>query len=238
MFLMRHGVCMEQMSEPQREAGLDLMRATLSTAGFETARDIMSLNETIGEITGQRQEYGEWLYCLSIFGEPSDDRALGLADRRPPPQPQLLRPRRPDGAHARFHGLRARRSPRPASTPARASSGRAGRRAGAHGDADAGSSARRPSARRSCPDEVIRPPPSATTSSCPTRACAFASLQPGQQQLCLDAHRDLRRPPAARPRRGADGRSQAAPRRDLLRLDRRHGDGRRLLATASTARSS
>ena len=52
MFLMRHGVCMEHMGEPQKEAALGLLRATLSAAGYESARNIMKLNETIREITG------------------------------------------------------------------------------------------------------------------------------------------------------------------------------------------
>ena len=37
----------------------------------------MRLNETIGEITGSWDEYGEWLYWLSIFGTPSTDQPWG-----------------------------------------------------------------------------------------------------------------------------------------------------------------
>ncbi len=77
MFLMRHGVCMEQMTEGQKEAGLDLMRATLSAAGYETARSIMKLNETIREITGRDLEFSDQLYWFSIFGEPSDTEPWG-----------------------------------------------------------------------------------------------------------------------------------------------------------------
>ncbi len=70
-FLMRHGALMEEMSGLQREAGLDIMRATLSNSGFKLAQDIMHLNETIGEITESWLEYGEWVYWISIFGTPS-----------------------------------------------------------------------------------------------------------------------------------------------------------------------
>jgi hypothetical protein len=62
---------MEEMSDLQREAGLDILRATLSAAGFRLANDIMKLNETIGEITGSWLEYGEWVYWISVFGTPS-----------------------------------------------------------------------------------------------------------------------------------------------------------------------
>ena len=38
MFLMRHGVCMEGMTEPQKDAAFNLMRSSLSAAGYETRR--------------------------------------------------------------------------------------------------------------------------------------------------------------------------------------------------------
>lgn len=76
-FLFRHGACLDTLNAAQREAALALMTATLSTTGFELARDIMRLNETVGEITGRWDEYGEWLYWLSIFGTPSSDQAWG-----------------------------------------------------------------------------------------------------------------------------------------------------------------
>jgi hypothetical protein len=77
MYLMRHGVCMEQMSEPQREAAYDLMRSTLSKAGFETSLGIMRLNETIREITGRDVEFSDLLYWFSVMGEPSDTEPWG-----------------------------------------------------------------------------------------------------------------------------------------------------------------
>jgi len=51
-FLMRHGVLLEDLADNQREAGLRLLEHTLSASGFQTARDIMRLNHTVGEITG------------------------------------------------------------------------------------------------------------------------------------------------------------------------------------------
>lgn len=76
-YLMRHGACLELMTEQQRERALALVEATLSQAGYQTARDIMRLNETIGEITGRDDEYGEWVYWMSIMGTPSADRPWG-----------------------------------------------------------------------------------------------------------------------------------------------------------------
>ena len=76
-FVMRHGVCLDTMSQTQRECALALLQASLSAQGFETARGVMKLNEAIREITGRDDEYGEWLYWLSIMGTPSDDAPWG-----------------------------------------------------------------------------------------------------------------------------------------------------------------
>jgi hypothetical protein len=76
-FLMRHGVLLEDLKDEQREAALRLVDQTLSASGFRTARDIMRLNHTIGEITGSWTEYGEWVYFVSIFGEPFADEPWG-----------------------------------------------------------------------------------------------------------------------------------------------------------------
>lgn len=76
-FLMRHGLLLEDLPDPQREAALRIVQQTLSATGFKTARDIMRLNHTIGEITGSWTEYGEWVYFISLFGEPSATQPWG-----------------------------------------------------------------------------------------------------------------------------------------------------------------
>src|SRR5712692_447797 len=76
-FVMRHGVCLDTMTQTQRERALGLLQASLSAQGFETARGVMKLNDAIREITGRDDEYGEWLYWLSIMGTPSDDAPWG-----------------------------------------------------------------------------------------------------------------------------------------------------------------
>ncbi|MBV9602282.1 MAG: DUF3500 domain-containing protein [Chloroflexi bacterium] len=76
-FLMRHGVQLEELNDQQRASALRLVESTLSASGARTARDIMRLNYTIGEITGSWTEYGEWIYFVSIFGEPAADQPWG-----------------------------------------------------------------------------------------------------------------------------------------------------------------
>ncbi len=77
MYTMRHGAFMETMTDAQKDAVFDLMRASTSEYGFQTSRDIMRLNETILEMTGSTTEYGEWLYWVSVMGEPSETEPWG-----------------------------------------------------------------------------------------------------------------------------------------------------------------
>jgi Protein of unknown function (DUF3500) len=69
--LMRHGMPLFEMSDTQRDRAFALLRESLSAEGFQTARDVMRLNETVMEMTGRLAEYGEDLYWLSIMGQPS-----------------------------------------------------------------------------------------------------------------------------------------------------------------------
>lgn len=71
VFLMRHGLLLDDLDSTQRGAALGLIEASSSAAGFESVRDIMKLNEHAGEITGKPGEFAEWYYWISIFGEPS-----------------------------------------------------------------------------------------------------------------------------------------------------------------------
>ena len=77
VFLMRHGAMMEPMTHDQRDLAFGLLREGFSPSGFELARNIMKLNDSIREITGSDEELGEWLYWLSVLGEPSLDEPWG-----------------------------------------------------------------------------------------------------------------------------------------------------------------
>jgi hypothetical protein len=70
-FLMRHGLGLYELAPAQRKAALALVGSALSSSGFESARNVMKLNEHARELTGLTDEYNEWYYWLSIFGTPS-----------------------------------------------------------------------------------------------------------------------------------------------------------------------
>jgi Protein of unknown function (DUF3500) len=73
----RQGIALAEMHSNQRERALALLKAGLSPKGFATAQDIMRLNETVAELTGKRDEYGEYLYWFTIMGTPSPSEPWG-----------------------------------------------------------------------------------------------------------------------------------------------------------------
>jgi hypothetical protein len=76
-FYVRQGVSFLEMSGPQREAAFGLLQASLSAKGFQLTRDIMHLNETLAELTGDHEFLGEWLYFITVMGKPSASEPWG-----------------------------------------------------------------------------------------------------------------------------------------------------------------
>ncbi|MSO51025.1 MAG: hypothetical protein CK533_03235 [Acidobacterium sp.] len=77
-FYVRQGVGFNDMTEAQREAGFALLRAGLSAKGLKQTRDIMKLNHTLGELTGNDfDRYSEWLYHITVMGTPSATEPWG-----------------------------------------------------------------------------------------------------------------------------------------------------------------
>jgi hypothetical protein len=76
-FYVRQGVSFKEMTDTQREAAFGLMKAGLSARGLALSRDIMRLNHTLGEIQDNFVEYGEWLYHVTVMGEPSKTKPWG-----------------------------------------------------------------------------------------------------------------------------------------------------------------
>ena len=68
----RDGISFEEMNGAQRDAAMRLLEASLSAKGLKLTRDIMRLNETLGELNGNNFiEYGEFKYWITIMGDPS-----------------------------------------------------------------------------------------------------------------------------------------------------------------------
>ena len=76
-FYVRQGISFQEMTEAQRELAFGLMRASLSTQGFELTRNVMRLNETLTELAEDPVFLGEWLYFITIMGIPSATEPWG-----------------------------------------------------------------------------------------------------------------------------------------------------------------
>ena len=77
-FYVRQGVSFLEMSPGQRETAFGLLRASLSARGLRLTRDVMRLNETLAELTGNNfDEYGEWQYHITVLGQPSATEPWG-----------------------------------------------------------------------------------------------------------------------------------------------------------------
>jgi hypothetical protein len=73
----RQGVGFKEMTEAQRQLAFKLIGASLSAKGLKLTQDIMKLNGTLAELTNNFNEYGEWLYWITIMGTPSDKEPWG-----------------------------------------------------------------------------------------------------------------------------------------------------------------
>ena len=76
-YYVRQGISFHEMTQSQRELAFNLMRTSLSTRGFELMRNVMRLNETLAELADDPIFLGEWLYNISIMGEPSSTNPWG-----------------------------------------------------------------------------------------------------------------------------------------------------------------
>jgi hypothetical protein len=76
-FYKRQGVGFNEMNEMQRGLAFGLMRASLSAKGLKVSQDIMKLNGTLAELANNYEEYGEWLYWITVMGEPSQTEPWG-----------------------------------------------------------------------------------------------------------------------------------------------------------------
>ncbi len=77
-FYVRQGVSFKEMSDAQRDAAFGLLDAALSPRGVKLTRDIMKLNETLAELSGDHEFLGEWLYYFTVMGKPSTTEPWGF----------------------------------------------------------------------------------------------------------------------------------------------------------------
>ncbi len=74
---MRAGLSFRDMNEAQKEAAFAMVRTGMSAKGFEQARNIMRIDGYLADILNDLEAYGEYLYFIDIFGDPSDTEPWG-----------------------------------------------------------------------------------------------------------------------------------------------------------------
>jgi hypothetical protein len=73
----RAGTSFQEMTDEQRVLAFDMIRASLSARGFEKSRNVMRLNGHLADVLNRPDEYGEFLYWLTIMGTPSATEPWG-----------------------------------------------------------------------------------------------------------------------------------------------------------------
>jgi hypothetical protein len=76
-YFLRHGLCLEELPGHKRQSALEIIRASLSDAGFAQVVDLMHLNLTIGELRGEEHLLNEWMYWFTVYGEPEKGKPWG-----------------------------------------------------------------------------------------------------------------------------------------------------------------
>lgn len=75
--LARQGLSFRDMNDATREAAFAMVRAGLSARGFQQTRDIMRIDGYLADVLENHDGYGEYLYYIDIFGEPSETEPWG-----------------------------------------------------------------------------------------------------------------------------------------------------------------
>jgi hypothetical protein len=73
----RQGISMKEMTAVQRQAAMNLMRASLSARGLQLSQDIMKTDQTLREINNDVLSYDEQLYFFTLMGIPSASEPWG-----------------------------------------------------------------------------------------------------------------------------------------------------------------
>ena len=77
LYVEDYGLRLDETGDRVREAVMDVLRVSLSARGYETARDVMRLNQFLGDLVGGPAVLGEWSYTFRVFGEPSMSEPWG-----------------------------------------------------------------------------------------------------------------------------------------------------------------
>jgi hypothetical protein len=77
LYVENYGLRLDEVPQPLRDAVMNVLRVSMSQYGYELSRDVMRLNQFLGDIVGGPTVLGEWSYIFCLFGEPSASEPWG-----------------------------------------------------------------------------------------------------------------------------------------------------------------
>jgi hypothetical protein len=77
LYVESYGLRLDEVTDSVRESVMEVLRASMSTRGYETSRDVMRLNRFLGDLVGSPAVLGEWSYTFCLFGTPSRTEPWG-----------------------------------------------------------------------------------------------------------------------------------------------------------------
>ncbi len=77
LYLNRFGLRLDEVQAPVQQAVLDVLRASLSAAGYERTRTLMRINHFLGELVNAPRILNEFSYNFNLFGTPSRSEPWG-----------------------------------------------------------------------------------------------------------------------------------------------------------------
>jgi hypothetical protein len=77
LYVEHHGLRLDEVAAPVREAVLAVLRASLSAKGYDVTRGVMRLNRFLGDLVGGPEVLGEWAYIFCLFSIPSESEPWG-----------------------------------------------------------------------------------------------------------------------------------------------------------------
>jgi hypothetical protein len=77
LYVEHHGLRLDEVDGSIQAAVMAVVRASLSAKGYDVTRDVMRLNQFLGDLVGGPQVLGEWAYIFCLFGDPSESEPWG-----------------------------------------------------------------------------------------------------------------------------------------------------------------
>ena len=77
LYLEDYGLRLDEVAQPLRDAVMAVLRASMSSRGYELSRDVMRLNRFLGDLVGGPEVMGEWSFTFCLFGAPSASEPWG-----------------------------------------------------------------------------------------------------------------------------------------------------------------